>query len=426
MQCYCIFSFVINSFSFWLLASKVLLEANLLKPVSGYIHDWMHTMASQGVMQSSIWLLLSTTNVWSQMESFLQLWTLPSAFAKAGKLHDLFTAKRTKFYKEHQRFKSTASETLGLTTLLQYMVQVLLLPAEIQVDQCHSFLEMAAVLEMLQATAQGKVQPASLQCPSCIFAHVHGCFPFFLMLAVFYEAYKATGLAAACACRCQVEKALAMFKQAGNENQMLRKHHWMLHLSTHLKSWGFLPNCWPLERKHKILTMYATNMKKITCYSQSLIEEVLCHDIHSLRTSEHFEPGVHLLKKHACSKQLHQLLCSSVFQTQIPKEQICAATAAMLDKGGQVHQKDYVLIQDASQLGWQIAKVEAHFEAQGLVCSLVTMCQILEYNATTYSAVVQQPEALHFVPTARILCPVIWATEQQKVRVLIPWSFRPR
>ena len=222
-----------------------------------------------------------------------------------------------------------------------------------------------------------------------------------------------------------MEKALTMFKHAGNEAQMLRKHHWMLHLSTHLAAWRFLPNCWPLERKHKILTMYATNMKKIGSYTKSLIEEVLCHDIHSLRTSEHFQAGVHLLQKHACSKELHKFLCSSVFQTDIPKDEVCTATAAMLEKGGQVHQKDYVLIHDASPWGWQIAKVEAHFEAQCLVCSLVTTCQMVEYNATTHSALVQPTASLHFVPTQRILCPVIWATEQQRLRILIPWSFRP-
>ena len=33
-----------------LLLQQPLLDSNLLQPVSGYIHDWMHTMASQGVM----------------------------------------------------------------------------------------------------------------------------------------------------------------------------------------------------------------------------------------------------------------------------------------------------------------------------------------------------------------------------------------
>ena len=56
-----------------LLLNQTLLDSNLLKPISGYIHDWMHTMASQGVIQRSIWLLLSQLDMWDQLEPFLQL-----------------------------------------------------------------------------------------------------------------------------------------------------------------------------------------------------------------------------------------------------------------------------------------------------------------------------------------------------------------
>ncbi|CAE7212053.1 HMGS [Symbiodinium sp. CCMP2592] len=361
-----------------MLLDQALLDQNILRPVSGYIHDWMHTMASQGVMQKSIWLLLSTTNAWDHMESFLQLWTMPGALAKAGKLHDLFTPKRTKFYGENQRFKCTASECLGLTTLLQYMVQRLWLPAGIQVDQCHSFLAMAQVQEMLQATHMGTVQDA-----------------------------------------------LTIFKRAGNEAAMVRKHHWMLHLSTQLEAMGFLPNCWPLERKHKVVTMYATNMMKIPVFSQSLLEEVLAHDIHAVQTSDSFEESAHLVQKRHPSAQLHKYLCESVFKAAIAKDHIWTAAAAMLETGGQVHQKDYVLIQQENQWGWQIAKVECHFEAADLVCSVVRTSDLVEYDAATYSALAQDTASFHFVLTEKILCPVIWAAEGQRVRILIPWSFRP-
>ena len=138
-------------------------------------------MASQGVMQRSIYILLSETNAWNQMESFLQLWTLPGAVGKKIKLHDLFTPKRIRFYKENKRFKCTASECLGLTTLMKYMAQVLFVPAGVQVDQCQSFVDMAAVLEMLQATAQGKVSPEILQLPSCTSLHIFACFHVFLV-----------------------------------------------------------------------------------------------------------------------------------------------------------------------------------------------------------------------------------------------------
>ena len=56
-----------------LLLNQTVLDSHLLKPISGYIHDWMHTMASQGVIQRSIWLLLSQLGMWDQLDQFLQL-----------------------------------------------------------------------------------------------------------------------------------------------------------------------------------------------------------------------------------------------------------------------------------------------------------------------------------------------------------------
>ena len=51
----------------------------------------------------------------------------------------------------------------------------------------------------------------------------------------------------------------------------------MLHVATHLQSWGFLPNCWSLERKHKTILKVANQTKNLTGFSLSLLEECLAH-----------------------------------------------------------------------------------------------------------------------------------------------------
>ena len=101
--------------------------------------------------------------MWDQLAEFLQLLTLPKGIAKAGKLHDLFAAKRTKFYKENSRFKCTASEAIGLATMLAYLVNSICMPAGLHPEQCQSFLAMVEVMDMLQATTLGCVQPPMLQ-----------------------------------------------------------------------------------------------------------------------------------------------------------------------------------------------------------------------------------------------------------------------
>jgi hypothetical protein len=83
--------------------------------------------------------------------------------AKAGNLHDLFQTKRNKFYKENSKFKCTASEAIGLSTMLACLVNTICVPAAAHLDQCHSFLAMMEALEMLQATQLGQVQPPMLQ-----------------------------------------------------------------------------------------------------------------------------------------------------------------------------------------------------------------------------------------------------------------------
>lgn len=227
-------------------------------------------------------------------------------------------------------------------------------------------------------------------------------------------------------CRHQVEKALRSFKAAGHEGEMLRKHHWSLHLPCHLAKWHFLPNCWPLERKHKVVTKYATNTKKLTTYDKSLLEETLCQDLYNLKTSEHFLPGVQLVGKHVVTTKFHEFLCQNVFKENIGKANVWTARIAKLEKGGTAASKDFVLLESATQWGWQVAKMEHHFETQGAIYSLLFSTKLVEYNPATNTAVVELEETLHFANTSMILCSVMFAKEQQNhFRVLIPWPWRP-
>jgi hypothetical protein len=116
-----------------------------------------------------------------------------------------------------------------------------------------------------------------------------------------------------------IENALDLFKEANGEAMMLRKHHWMLHLATHLQLWGFLPNCWSLERKHKTIMMFANQTKKLTGFSLSLLEECLAHDLYNFQHSYDLEAGVQLLNRHAPSSKFHDFLCAAILQQQFYK-----------------------------------------------------------------------------------------------------------
>ena len=347
-----------------LLLNQTLLDSHLLKPISGYIHDWMHTMASQGVIQRSIWLLLSQLGMWDQLEQFLQLWALPKAMAKAGNLHDLFQAKRTKFYKENSKFKCTASEAISLSTMLAYLVKSICVPAAAHLDQCHSFLAMVEALGMLQATQLGQVQPPMLQ---HLGNKVCTCL---LLFASSICSFKACFHAYKYDVRQAIENALDPFKEANGEAMMLRKHHWMPHLAIHMQLCGFLPNCWSLERKHKTIMMFANQTKKLTGFSLSLLEECLAHDLHNLQHSYHLEAGVQLLNRHAPSSKFHDFLCAAIPQQQFAKDQVWTATSAKLHHGASIHNKDFVLVSSTNAYKWQVARMNTTLGPKGLCTPL--------------------------------------------------------
>ena len=222
-----------------------------------------------------------------------------------------------------------------------------------------------------------------------------------------------------------METALGTFKAAGHEDSMLRKHHCLLHLPSHLGRWQFLPNCWPLERKHKLITKYATNMKRLASYDQSLIEECLSQDFHNMKSGHHFSTGDQLLKKHAPTKSFHQFLCTQVFQQNIPKDHLWTAATARLAAGAIISCNDFVLVRNNTPQGWQVAKVQHHFEAGQVLYSLVHACQVLEFLPAHNAALVECQPTLHLVLTSFILCAVMFAKEQaNQVKIIIPWSYR--
>ena len=220
-----------------------------------------------------------------------------------------FTRKIPSSNAQHQR--PLASPPCWHTWL-----KTICVPAAAHLDQCHSFLAMVEALEMLQATQLGQVQPPMLQHlwqPSVyMFAFVCIQYMFFQSKTCFH------------ACKCDVrqaiENALDLFKEANGEAMMLRKHHWMLHLATHLQLWGFLPNCWSLERKHKTIMMFANQTKKLTGFSLSLLEECLAHWLVQLAALTPFGSRGAIVEQ-ACS------------QFKIPWFSLCCHSPAAIYKG---------------------------------------------------------------------------------------------
>lgn len=369
-----------------LFLNEELLALGLLQPVSQYCHDWMHALCSQGVMQVAIFRLLDTLSAWTRMESYFKLWQLPASMKKAGNLHSLFTVKRVASHREAEKFKCTASECLGVCPILAYMVSSVFLSEESHMPMCNAFLAMVGVLELLQAVPSGKVTPGILQQ--------------------------------------QVERALHLCRDADGAGKFIRKHHWMLHFSTALQRWNFLPSCWALERKHKVVARYATAATNLLSYEKGILEETLSHDLSCLHSTTSFLPGVRLVQPHTPSQKVHSFVCSCL-QADVQKGAVLTSLVAKLQGGSSCQPKDFVLVRSNTAFPWEVVQVHIHFQVNDIVYTVVAGCPLVEYCANTCSALVNVKDDMQLLQTADILQPVVSASTQGGRRVLIPYQYRP-
>ena len=143
-------------------------------------------------------------------------------------------------------FKCTASEALALCTIVRRWLRTGPMPRGQCLPACKAFLHMAEVVDLLHGAQ--KTHPISK-------AHL----------------FRA------------VEEALATCVQAGWEQNMIKKIHWLLHMPDTLERLGHLPACWTLERKHRMVSRYVSAVRNTQHYEQSLLEETLAHDPAGLR-----------------------------------------------------------------------------------------------------------------------------------------------
>ena len=198
-----------------LMASSVLKNMSLLKPVTGYGFDWMHALCSAGVLNYTIFAVLAALqeaglDVWAQLGDFMQVWCLPAAQAASG-LHTVFDSKSVTSYKKAGCLKCSASSILAMLKPLQYFIEIICMP-NLCPMQSQCLLAWVQVVDFLSCHGTMK-QPT----------------PETLLLLVLQSSI-----------------------DSGHESLFRPKHHWTIHMPACLAHWGYLPSCWAMERNPKI------------------------------------------------------------------------------------------------------------------------------------------------------------------------------
>ena len=194
-----------------------------LKPVSQFLHDYMHCFLVCGIFQTIMYLLLAAIEselgpIYPVFEQCLGNWKLPAI--RSSNLATLFSKKRQTANKIACTFKSTGSEALSLLPLICYILSQLVFPNASQnlKEKCNAFYSLTDFIDLIQLVPLGMVTPDSIDSAA--------------------------------------KKFIGLCLDVGWRDWMHTKFHWCLHFGAHLRQHQQLPSCFVQERKHKVVKRF--------------------------------------------------------------------------------------------------------------------------------------------------------------------------
>ncbi|CAE7259090.1 unnamed protein product [Symbiodinium sp. CCMP2592] len=363
-----------------LLAPKL---RSVLRPVSQYCHDWMHATCANGTLTLVLFLVLQTMQqakvpAWQMLlfrSDYVGQWTLPRATSMPH-LSELFQKKKMEGSIAAKKFKCTASEALALYPIVRRWLRTGPMQRGQCMPACEAFLLMAEVVDMLHGAQ--RTQPIS-------------------RVQLLHA----------------VEQALVGCVQAGWEHNMIKKFHWLLHMPDTLERFGQLPACWTLERKHRMVSRYASTVRNTQKYEQSLLEETLAHDLAVLRAPGLFAQHCDLLEEHDCSKKLLEHLAAE----GLACEGATGSGRARLASGQVACLRDVVLSTTGAA-----GQVHAFCRLGGQAFCLLELYELKEHQAQLESAHWTPLGQGLLQPLSEIRCCLTYARRNAIVTALLPRS----
>ena len=346
-----------------------------IEPSEKATFDWMHIIFVHGIfgvhMGQVMWRLKEEGVSYAKIHEFLQTLSWPRQHGKnCGK--DTCIPKRARSCWDSVVFKCTASEGLSLIPILaRYFTEFMHrdpAPSAVAKGVAANFLQLVFVVHLILRSARFKVAPATLQ--QAIGDYLRG------------------------------------FSQLFGQEVMVIKFHLLIHLPAHLKKYGFLPNCFVHERKHKESKTYAnSNTNTASSWGRSLLRDVTCHHLSVLQDATRFSSGVALLQPYTPRAALEAAL-----HGQFGPGTYMMSNSARLRYGDQVAVGDVVLYRDggnahAGKIGMLVSA-----DVQGELI-LAAALEGFTHEHTTYGNSVWKPTGLMQVCLlSSIEAPCVWCT----------------
>lgn len=371
------------------------------QPISGFMHDWMHCMLVQGVVNTTLFLIMEDFRAIGQtyavFEEYLGKFKWPLLFS--GK-PDVLCKKRVDAFRkakkanERRQVKMQASEGLQILPVMALFVMLVIKPSGRAAGACAVFLAMHGLLELLIAIPHGYVTEAML-------------------------------LGA-------VEDFLKVFRDVYGTQWMHNKFHSLLHLPEELFRCGVLLTCWVHERKHKVVKEFAEFIRNTRAYERGVVSEAVCKQLAAMRQPSAFRRGSGLVRPSPCPRRVHAYLVElmgcpdvagyDVFHGAVMKHSQCTASKrkdVVLMSGRVVDRPHGEFV-----AGEVLHHLEVHGRPQQVPLSIVSVWEVLELNAAKGYAVWKLSFSPRLVDAELILEALVYRAGEDEVLTLIPARFR--
>ena len=356
---------------------------SVVDPVKQFVHDWMHCLCSNGIISLGIFFILEEMDCWKEFGNYSSCWALPASFGNI-KVAPLFEAKRVEKHKRSMKFNSTASELLTVLPILVHFCQNVCKEACIKQVECLASL--LYLVELLQSTWYTSISWQQIQ---------HAA-----------------------------EEVLRLWIQAGWRDNMMKKHHWLLHLSSAFKQHGMIVNCFCMERKNKTLSRFSNPVQNTAYFEQAVMEDVVGHELLKLSKANVFLPSYVLEKPTALPAKL-LWIAQQIWPLGMLSQDFAASKAARL-KFGSCSAGDVVLYQShSSKAKWMCGQLEC-FVACGVQACAVLRPFEFESAGPSMAHALWKPNgsSLLAVPLQDVLVAVTHAQGRDGMTTLVPLPYR--
>ena len=359
-----------------LLASPSL--QGLLKPCTQWVHDWLHCLLSNGIFAIATFLWLNSLDMWETLQGYVGLWQLPK-HQQGINISAMLDPARVKKHKKSGKMNCTASELLSLEPILTHFAQTVVKPSGKHLEECNAYLSLAMVVQMFQHTHHGILTPDDIEA--------------------------------------QVEKSLSLWLAAGWQDHMIKKHHWLLHFSTHLRLHGMTASCFSQERKHKDISRHAACIFNTQYFEQGVIEEVVNQEMHQLSSSSSLSTEPSFLKQSLLPKKLLHI-GKEIWPFA---ENVWTGHTLKLFPNGQVSKGDIVLLH-----GGKAGRIQVHLTDGKAYCSLISLFVLVEEHKeySVWQEPVAADGAAHVISHTAVKTAVVWAQTKAGIVTLTPLPWR--